>query len=237
MESIYTMGTQAWRQWVTYWTDKVKDKADLVNGKVPESQLPIIQQLDFLLVDVWGTDDGQQPSEFTPFDKANYIDISVVGNHINQYKYNISTTNWDIIAGTDSNPFVPISQTTIFVHPTTFERYRFNGTTMEVYDDVDGIVPKWLKYEALLSQVGEDAPVARVLNQDERDYLGDVVYERVSAGTYKSILKAYNPNTTSATLQATSVGKTNSVAYNDEDCGFGNWYVWVCTCSSYETPC
>lgn len=54
-------------------------------------------------------------------------------------------TLFPVSAGEGSDPYVPISQTIQFVHPTTFERYRFNGTTMEVYDDVDGIVPKWLE--------------------------------------------------------------------------------------------
>ena len=42
-------------------------------------------------------------------------------------------------------------------------------------------VPKWLTYKALLTQFGEDAPVARVLNQDEADYLGDYVWSVVDA--------------------------------------------------------
>jgi hypothetical protein len=33
---------------------------------------------------------------------------------------------------------------------------------------------KWKTYKALLSQSGFDAPVARVLNEDEPDYLGDI---------------------------------------------------------------
>lgn len=28
MESIYSMGTQAWRQWVTYWTEKSKSNSE-----------------------------------------------------------------------------------------------------------------------------------------------------------------------------------------------------------------
>jgi len=66
---------------------------------------------------------------------------------------------------------------------------------------------KLLTYKALLSQSGEDAPVARVLNQDEDDYLGDIIWERVDVGIYKgtnnnikaslclnSILSYYLPN-------------------------------------------
>lgn len=37
-------------------------------------------------------------------------------------------------------------------------------------------VPKWLTYKALLTQSGEDAPVARVLNQDEADYIPDITF-------------------------------------------------------------
>lgn len=127
------------------------------------------EKLDFLLVDSW-TDEAPSEIEnhYTVLYGTTILDVYAI------YKY--KNSNGVCIAGQGSNPFVPISQTTIFVHPTTFERYRFNGTSMEVYDDVDGVVPKWLKYEALLSQSGEDAPVARVLNQDERDYLGDIVY-------------------------------------------------------------
>lgn len=43
---------------------------------------------------------------------------------------------------------------------------------------------KWKTYKALMSQSGEDAPVARVLNQDEDDYLGDIVWSRSDPGQY-----------------------------------------------------
>lgn len=138
---------------------------------------------DFLLVDVWSDDYGQYPSIFTEYDGMMQI-VNESATPVALLKFNMTTGNWDIIAGNGSNPFVPISQTTIFVHPTTFERYKFNGTTMEVYNDVNSIVPKWLKYEALLTQTGTDAPVARVLNQDEVNYLGDGFYSYIEPGIY-----------------------------------------------------
>lgn len=165
--------------------------------------------LDFLFVNQWDADTSILP---TALNQSLMVYDGDVTNVIAQYK---SVTDGEVFAWEEI--ITPISQTTIFVHPTTFERYRFNGAAMVVYDDVDYVVPKWLKYEALLTQTGENAPVARVLNQDERDYLGDIVYERVSAGIYKSILKAYKPNITSATLQGSLAAKINSVIYNDED--------------------
>jgi hypothetical protein len=41
----------------------------------------------------------------------------------------------------------------------------------KVYQIVES---NWKTYKALLTQTGTDAPVARVLNQDEDDYLGDL---------------------------------------------------------------
>jgi hypothetical protein len=125
--------------------------------------------LDFLFVDSW--------------DSVSNGSDNVIGRiRINTYEGDaymaklIAEGEEKAIAGFGSVPYVPISQTTIFIHPTTFERYMFNGATMFEYNDVDGVVPKWLKYEALLTQNGTDAPVARVLNADERDYLGDILF-------------------------------------------------------------
>lgn len=43
---------------------------------------------------------------------------------------------------------------------------------------------KWKTYKALMSQNGENAPVARVLNQDEDDYLGDGVWSTLAPGYF-----------------------------------------------------
>lgn len=135
--------------------------------------------LDFLFVDTWTGDEGN-------YYNAIVGRLRVCTDEGDVYIAKQITVDTEIfIAGAGSDPYVPISQTTIFIHPTTFQRYLFNGTEMVEYDDVNNVVPKWLKYEALLSQTGTDAPVARVLNQDERDYLGDIVWDRENTGVYK----------------------------------------------------
>ena len=110
MESIYSMGTHAWRQSVTFWTNKIKDKADLIDGKIPESQLP------------------------------------------------------------EPEP------------------------------------PKWLYYKALLTQSGENAPVARVLNRDEPDYFGDIVFLRNEAGVYTNLVNS-NSKAIPSELSIITLGK------------------------------
>ena len=131
------------------------------------------EKLDFLLVDVWQEDSGNYGNNDAHVGMIlvnSYSDY--VTTPVQVFKTLIINDDPTCIAGIDSDPYVPISQTTIFVHPTTFERYRFNGTEMVIFDDVDGVVPTFLKYEALLTQLGTNAPVARVLNANEKDYLG-----------------------------------------------------------------
>ena len=43
---------------------------------------------------------------------------------------------------------------------------------------------KWKNYRALLTQSGENPPIARVLNQDESDYLGDATWEYSDVGKF-----------------------------------------------------
>jgi hypothetical protein len=62
-----------------------------------------------------------------------------------------------------------------------------NVTAAMVEQWDNGTTIKWKTYKALLSQSGEDAPVARVLNQDEADYLGDINWIRNGAGVYTAI--------------------------------------------------
>jgi hypothetical protein len=138
-------------------------------------------KLDFLLVDYWR---GESDSEIPTATGQLYVVYS--GEELNVVSVGISKlveenltfcylmgnrSYWNDSYQNENIPSIPISQNTIFVHPTTFERYRFNGTTMEVYLDVNKVVPDFLHYEALLTQSGTDAPVARVLNADERNYL------------------------------------------------------------------
>ena len=70
---------------------------------------------------------------------------------------------------------------------------KSNGDNYASYADIYSTVKSfinpessnWLTYKALLTQTGEDAPVARVLNQDEPDYLGDIDFIRIFPGHYK----------------------------------------------------
>lgn len=151
----------------------------------PDKDTP---KLDFLFVDAW----MDANTTFEPaILKIGMVKIQIDGGV--DFLENLQVVDeWTFTKGANSIPFVPISQTTIFVHPTTFQRYMFNGTTMVEYDDVDGVVPKWLKYEALLSQTGTDAPIARVLNQDERDYLGNFDWTYIDTGVYDAFNPTYN---------------------------------------------
>lgn len=138
MESIYSMGTQAWRQWVTYWTDKVKTKADLINGKLDPNQLP--------------------------------------------------------------------SET-----------------------------PNWKTYKALLTQVGENAPVARVLNQDEADYLGDIEWVRNDIGQYIGEI-ILNENLTEI-LHKSSYANNLFELYIDDNIDYsGSQRIFIYTNVEADTP-
>jgi len=53
---------------------------------------------------------------------------------------------------------------------------------------------KWRYYIALLSQSGTGAPVARVLNACDDDYLGNIVWGRSEAGSYVGTLNGSFPN-------------------------------------------
>jgi hypothetical protein len=57
-------------------------------------------------------------------------------------------------------------------------------------EDVDARIAanslRWKHYKALLTQSDTDAPVARVLNRDEPDYLGDIVWAREEEGIYSA---------------------------------------------------
>ncbi len=140
------------------------------------------KKLDFILIDEWYGPEGSYSPIATYYTECagNIIIDTNEGGAIQLVRINDDDST--IIAGDGAD--IPISEKTIFIHPTTFQRYLFNGTTMVEYDDVDGVVPKWLKYEALLTQSGENAPVARVLNQDEKDYLGNVNYIYDVPGDY-----------------------------------------------------
>jgi hypothetical protein len=50
-------------------------------------------------------------------------------------------------------------------------------------EDIVGHGGKWLTYKALLTQSGDSAPVARVLNEDEVDYLGEIAWSSELTGT------------------------------------------------------
>lgn len=72
--------------------------------------------------------------------------------------------------------------------------------------------PKWLTYKALLSQQGENPPVARVLNQDEPDYLGDIEWTREWNGTYHGSNKHYN-NSTITSCISQMINPIDNVGY------------------------
>lgn len=194
------------------------DKLKIGNGINNYLSLPYFkiesEKLDFLLVDAWN---GLEGNYFYTITKGATL-INTTDGMIYQSIANEALDDWNIIAGVESVPYVPISQTTIFVHPTTFERYRFNGTTMEVYEDVDGVVPKWLKYEALLTQSGTDAPVARILNQDEKDFSGVVVWEYVDNGVFTT-KKLYNENLTTINHKNVILNNSNNIllSYVDDN--------------------
>lgn len=147
------------------------NKADLLSAVgdffVKAGSEPAAPELDFLLVDYWVNDASGLNTE------ENKGKIIFDGSQMYTVIYYEPAAGYIF----DSTNYYPISQTTIFVHPTTFERYRFNGTTMEVYNDVDGIVPKWLEWKATFdSSEDTNSPKVRVLNKDEKNYLGDIVW-------------------------------------------------------------
>ena len=63
----------------------------------------------------------------------------------------------------------------ILIAPETFQRYIWNGTSFEVYNDVDEVVPKWLEWKGKVSDVDNaDALICVPLNKDEKNYIGDI---------------------------------------------------------------
>ena len=141
---------------------------------------------DFLFVDAWSGLEG----EYIPESPSNGMKLVDTNNGVSYHEWSDTYITWIPIAGYGMP--IPISSTTIFIHPATSERYIFNGTAMEVYNDADNIVPRWRTYKALLTQSGEDAPVARVLNRDDHDYLGDIEWSRMWTGAYFGLNKNYN---------------------------------------------
>lgn len=127
------------------------------------------EKLDFLLVDAWQGLEGNYEPTTLGYDSVMVTTIDSVCR-----LYSRIEIDWVIIAGTETD--VPISQTTIFVHPVTFERYRFNGTTMEVYDDVDDITPRLLELVCNISAAYDEGisdyiPSIKILNGDSSNLL------------------------------------------------------------------
>jgi hypothetical protein len=129
---------------------------------------PATPKLDFLFLDAYRSDYDPTYTPDALLDGMMAIFESGTRD-ATLSRYSAGLATFIPIAGIGSIPFIPISQTTIFIHPTTFERYRFNGTTMEVYNDVDGVVPTWLKWIGELD--ASDGVKLIPYNQDEKDYL------------------------------------------------------------------
>lgn len=51
---------------------------------------------------------------------------------------------------------------------------------------VKNIAPKWKYYKAMLYQTGTNPPIAKILNKDEDDFLGDVYWSYVAPGIYSA---------------------------------------------------
>lgn len=62
---------------------------------------------------------------------------------------------------------------------------EFVDAVSDFFDNAPASGAKWKTYKALMSQTGDfDNLIARVLNQDEDDYLGDIVWSKESPGAY-----------------------------------------------------
>lgn len=88
--------------------------------------------------------------------------VSLIPESRNYSSYQFDIT--DVAKNSDGDKYASLSE--------------FISATSDFFADAPALTgaPKWLTYKALLTQSGEDAPVARVLNQDEPDYLGDINY-------------------------------------------------------------
>ena len=108
--------------------------------------------------------------------------VSLIPESRNYSSYQFEIT--DVAKNSDGDKYASLSE--------------FISATSDFFADAPALTgaPKWLTYKALLTQSGEDAPVARVLNQDEPDYLGDIewqVDEITEFVTIKSVFNEFNP--------------------------------------------